>query len=124
MFVLTLKYLISGNASQVSDGAGAVLLMKRRVALEKNLPILGVFRFVFSALFLRTRQTAGEHDGTFMALLHWQGCCYLHAWITYFGSFILADILLIVLIFAYIHFTHEFGFGRAGVLSLSVWTQL
>lgn len=42
------KYLIAGNASQVSDGAGAVLLMKRRVALEKNLPILGVFRFVFS----------------------------------------------------------------------------
>lgn len=35
----------SGNSSQVSDGAGAVLLMKRRVALEKNLPILGVFRF-------------------------------------------------------------------------------
>ncbi|KAK4270274.1 hypothetical protein QN277_023329 [Acacia crassicarpa] len=34
----------AGNASQVSDGAAAVLLMKRRMALQKGLPILGVFR--------------------------------------------------------------------------------
>ncbi|VFR00532.1 unnamed protein product [Cuscuta campestris] len=34
----------AGNASQVSDGAGAVLLMKRSVAIHKGLPILGVFR--------------------------------------------------------------------------------
>jgi acetyl-CoA acyltransferase 1 len=34
----------AGNSSQVSDGAGAVLLMKRKTALERNLPILGVFR--------------------------------------------------------------------------------
>ncbi|WCJ38128.1 peroxisomal 3-ketoacyl-CoA thiolase 3 [Euphorbia peplus] len=34
----------AGNASQVSDGAGAVLLTKRSVALQKGLPILGVFR--------------------------------------------------------------------------------
>ncbi|KAG0593353.1 hypothetical protein KC19_1G323100 [Ceratodon purpureus] len=34
----------AGNSSQVSDGAGAVLLMKRRTALAKKLPILGVFR--------------------------------------------------------------------------------
>ena len=27
----------------MSDGAGAVLLMKRSVALKKELPILGVF---------------------------------------------------------------------------------
>lgn len=33
----------------MSDGAGAVLLMKRRTALEKNLPILGVFRCIFDA---------------------------------------------------------------------------
>ncbi|KAL4587988.1 hypothetical protein LXL04_000865 [Taraxacum kok-saghyz] len=33
-----------GTASQISDGAGAVLLMKRSVALKKGLPILGVFR--------------------------------------------------------------------------------
>ncbi|MBA0686312.1 hypothetical protein Goari_013921 [Gossypium aridum] len=33
----------AGNASQVSDGAGAVLLMKRSLALQKGLPILGVF---------------------------------------------------------------------------------
>ncbi|KAF7112900.1 hypothetical protein RHSIM_RhsimUnG0181100 [Rhododendron simsii] len=30
--------------NQVSDGAGAVLLMKRSVAMQKGLPILGVFR--------------------------------------------------------------------------------
>ncbi|XP_015887518.3 3-ketoacyl-CoA thiolase 2, peroxisomal [Ziziphus jujuba] len=34
----------AGNSSQVSDGAGAVLLMKRSVAEKKGLPILGVFR--------------------------------------------------------------------------------
>ncbi|KAL6526643.1 3-ketoacyl-CoA thiolase 2, peroxisomal [Orobanche gracilis] len=34
----------AGNSSQVSDGAGAVLLMKRGVAMQKGLPILGVFR--------------------------------------------------------------------------------
>ncbi|KAH6815160.1 peroxisomal 3-ketoacyl-CoA thiolase 3 [Perilla frutescens var. frutescens] len=34
----------AGNASQVSDGAGAVLLMKRSLASQKGLPILGVFR--------------------------------------------------------------------------------
>ncbi|KAL0294946.1 UNVERIFIED_CONTAM: 3-ketoacyl-CoA thiolase 2, peroxisomal, partial [Sesamum radiatum] len=31
------------NSSQVSDDAGAVLLMKRSVAMQKGLPILGVF---------------------------------------------------------------------------------
>lgn len=35
-----------GNSSQVSDGAGAVLLMRRSVAMQKGLPILGVFRCV------------------------------------------------------------------------------
>ncbi|KAF0935412.1 hypothetical protein E2562_032671 [Oryza meyeriana var. granulata] len=34
----------AGNSSQVSDGAGAVLLMRRDVAMKKGLPILGVFR--------------------------------------------------------------------------------
>ncbi|KAF3457627.1 hypothetical protein FNV43_RR02285 [Rhamnella rubrinervis] len=34
----------AGNSSQVTDGAGAVLLMKRSVAEKKGLPILGVFR--------------------------------------------------------------------------------
>ncbi|KAI4341615.1 hypothetical protein MLD38_026315 [Melastoma candidum] len=34
----------AGNASQVSDGAAAVLLMKRSNALQRGLPILGVFR--------------------------------------------------------------------------------
>ncbi|XAR58708.1 Acetyl-CoA C-acyltransferase [Bertholletia excelsa] len=34
----------AGNASQLSDGAGAVLLMKRSLAMQKGLPILGVFR--------------------------------------------------------------------------------
>lgn len=42
------EYFIStiGNSSQVSDGAGAVLLMKRSVAIRKGFPILGVFRCV------------------------------------------------------------------------------
>ncbi|KAG5529464.1 hypothetical protein RHGRI_030001 [Rhododendron griersonianum] len=34
----------AGNSSQMSDGAGAVLLMKRSIAMQKGLPILGVFR--------------------------------------------------------------------------------
>ncbi|KAI4356446.1 hypothetical protein L6164_000468 [Bauhinia variegata] len=34
----------AGNASQVSDGAAAALLMKRSVAMQKGLPIIGVFR--------------------------------------------------------------------------------
>ncbi|KAL5581345.1 hypothetical protein UlMin_013787 [Ulmus minor] len=34
----------AGNASQVNDGARVVLLMKRGVAMQKGLPILGVFR--------------------------------------------------------------------------------
>ncbi|XP_025678400.1 3-ketoacyl-CoA thiolase 1, peroxisomal-like [Arachis hypogaea] len=34
----------AGNASQVSDGAAAVLLMKRRVAMQKGLSIIGTFR--------------------------------------------------------------------------------
>ncbi|KAK3022868.1 hypothetical protein RJ639_045958 [Escallonia herrerae] len=34
----------AGNSSQVSDGAGAVLLMKRSVAIQKGYLILGVFR--------------------------------------------------------------------------------
>ncbi|XP_010442338.1 PREDICTED: 3-ketoacyl-CoA thiolase 5, peroxisomal isoform X2 [Camelina sativa] len=34
----------AGNASQISDGAGAVLLMKRSLAMKKGLPILGVLR--------------------------------------------------------------------------------
>ncbi|PPD79270.1 hypothetical protein GOBAR_DD23794 [Gossypium barbadense] len=34
----------AGNASQVSDGAAAALLMKRSLAMQKGLPILGVFR--------------------------------------------------------------------------------
>ncbi|KAL5702542.1 acetyl-CoA C-acyltransferase [Ranunculus cassubicifolius] len=34
----------AGNSSQVTDGAGAVLLMKRSMAMEKGIPILGVFR--------------------------------------------------------------------------------
>ncbi|XP_057855161.1 3-ketoacyl CoA thiolase 1, peroxisomal isoform X2 [Cryptomeria japonica] len=34
----------AGNSSQVSDGAAAVLLMRRAMAVTKGLPILGVFR--------------------------------------------------------------------------------
>ena len=34
----------SARGLQVSDGAGAVLLMTRREALRRQLPVLGVFR--------------------------------------------------------------------------------
>lgn len=34
----------AGNSSQVTDGASAVLMMSRREALRRGLPILGVFR--------------------------------------------------------------------------------
>ncbi|KAG6526397.1 3-ketoacyl-CoA thiolase 2, peroxisomal-like [Zingiber officinale] len=34
----------AGNSSQVSDGAGAVLLMRRDAAMQRGLPIIGVFR--------------------------------------------------------------------------------
>lgn len=37
----------AGNASQISDGAAAVLLMKRKTAQKLNLPILG--KYVTSA---------------------------------------------------------------------------
>ena len=37
---------LKGGASllQISDGAGAVLLMKRSEALKRGLPVLGIFR--------------------------------------------------------------------------------
>jgi acetyl-CoA acyltransferase 1 len=41
-----LWFIILGNASQISDGAGAVLLMRRDVAMKKGLPVLGVLRLV------------------------------------------------------------------------------
>lgn len=44
---------VTGNSSQVTDGAGAVLLMKRSVAMQKGLPILGVFRYVIHLLSIR-----------------------------------------------------------------------
>ena len=34
----------SGLGAQISDGASAVLLMKRSEALKRGLPILGIFR--------------------------------------------------------------------------------
>jgi acetyl-CoA C-acetyltransferase len=36
----------AGNASQLSDGAAALVLMERRAAERRNLPILGVFRMM------------------------------------------------------------------------------
>src|SRR5690606_32410835 len=38
------KYVTAGNASQLSDGAAAVLLMERKEAEKRGLDILGVFR--------------------------------------------------------------------------------
>jgi acetyl-CoA acyltransferase 1 len=34
----------AGNSSQVTDGASAVLMMTRREAERRGLPILGIFR--------------------------------------------------------------------------------
>lgn len=34
----------AGNSSQVTDGAAASLLMTRREAVRRGLPVLGVFR--------------------------------------------------------------------------------
>ncbi|KAI5075230.1 hypothetical protein GOP47_0009306 [Adiantum capillus-veneris] len=34
----------AGNSSQVSDGASAVLLMKRALAVQRGIPILGIFK--------------------------------------------------------------------------------
>lgn len=34
----------AGNSSQVTDGASAVLLMTRREAVKRRLPVLGIFR--------------------------------------------------------------------------------
>lgn len=51
MLLLVIILWCVGNSSQVSDGAGAVLLMKRSVALQKGLPILGVFRHKSQDLF-------------------------------------------------------------------------
>lgn len=39
----------AGNSSQVTDGAAAVLLMTRREALKRGLPVMGIFRS-FSAV--------------------------------------------------------------------------
>jgi acetyl-CoA acyltransferase 1 len=39
----------AGNASQVSDGAAAMLVMKRKTANELGLPVLGVFRMFATA---------------------------------------------------------------------------
>lgn len=36
----------AGNASQLSDGAAAMVLMERRAAERRNLPILGAFRMI------------------------------------------------------------------------------
>lgn len=38
------KFVTAGNASQLSDGASAQILMDRQVAEREGLPILGVFR--------------------------------------------------------------------------------
>ncbi|KAG5595702.1 hypothetical protein H5410_036934 [Solanum commersonii] len=39
----SIKKKRSNNYSQVSDGAATVLIMKRSIAMQKGLPILGVF---------------------------------------------------------------------------------
>jgi len=75
----------------VSDGAGAVLLMKRSIAMQKGLPILGVFRYDFGAIgvlhfFLLPYTFFGFIEGDGMMgfsllrdcfLLPWQIMCYI-----------------------------------------------
>jgi acetyl-CoA C-acetyltransferase len=38
------KFITAGNASQLSDGAAAVVLMERKEAEKRNLPVLGAYR--------------------------------------------------------------------------------
>lgn len=38
------KFITAGNASQQSDGASALILVERKEATRRNLPVLGVFR--------------------------------------------------------------------------------
>lgn len=45
----SLLLILLGNSSQVSDGAGAVLLMRKSLALQKGLPIPGVFSYIQKA---------------------------------------------------------------------------
>ena len=59
-FVEVLMQFYIGNSSQVSDGAGVVLLMKRAVAMQKGLPILGVFRLEL-----------WSHFEFFLSLMEW-----------------------------------------------------
>ncbi|XP_077227680.1 3-ketoacyl-CoA thiolase 1, peroxisomal-like [Tasmannia lanceolata] len=42
----------AGNSSQISDGAAAILLMRRAIALQRCLPIIGTFRS-FSAVGIK-----------------------------------------------------------------------
>lgn len=52
----------AGNASQVSDGAAAVLLMKRSIAVQKGLPILGIFRYTITIHILYHFKTSVQTD--------------------------------------------------------------
>ncbi|KAM7259671.1 hypothetical protein ACFE04_015412 [Oxalis oulophora] len=61
----------AGNSSQVTDGVGAVLLMKRSVAMQKGLPILGVFRYRLASRFhfsSRLTFVAGGVDPAIMGM--------------------------------------------------------
>jgi len=40
------KYVTAGNASQLSDGAAAVVLMERSLAERRGLPVLGAYRAI------------------------------------------------------------------------------
>lgn len=39
-----MKWFTSGNSSQVSDGAAAVILARRSAAVQLGLPVLGVLK--------------------------------------------------------------------------------
>lgn len=43
-YIYGFSFAKSGNSSQTSDGAAAVILARRSYARQNNLPILGIFR--------------------------------------------------------------------------------
>lgn len=65
----------AGNSSQVTDGAAAVLLMTRREALARRLPVLGVFRCAARG----ARAVAVTSLGAACVCCVWPGRCPAHA---------------------------------------------
>lgn len=56
----------------MSDGAGAVLLMKRSVAMQKGLPILGVFRYLMGSTEVMIL------ENTLILISNWHAMCFIN----------------------------------------------